>query len=825
MSLRSSLHHSWRSLRRAPGFSASVILTLAIGIGAATAIFAVVNAVLLRPLPYGDADRLVGVWFNMPAVSLPQAEQTAGSYFTFSRYATTISGMALYQTTSADLVDPEQRAQPAHVSAVAATASLQRVLEVPPKLGRWFSAAEDLPGGPRVVVLSDALWRSRYGADPNVIGTKVMIYGNTAEVIGVMPASFRFPSNNAQLWVPLRLDPHSATSGGFNYDAVARLRPGVTLDQAQRDFRNVLPRMLEVAPMVAPGVTTQMLLDQAKPVPFLTTLRHDVVGDVARTLWMIAATAVLVLLVTCTNVANLMLVRADGRQRELSVRAALGAGRARVLGQFFGEASVLAGIAALIGLAAAWLGVRLLVAHGPSQLPRLAEIHVGWQVIAFTLFITALVAFACSLVPAIRFARGGAFSGLREGDRGGTIGKARQRARSLLVGAQIAFALVVLATSGLLLKSFERLRHVRPGFDATGVATLWVTAPHQRYSSDTALVQFYSRLAERASQIPGVRSVGLARHLPLGTGGMDWDPFYGEGSTGSIGKIPPLAIYNMVDSGYFATMHIPIIAGHGFDHMERQHGDEAIISQEAAKVYFQDSTGRTAIGRRFRELPTGPFSRIIGVVGSVRDTSLAAPPERSVYYSESYGADGTNGGVAQTMALVVRTDRDVTATTRAMEQLVHEMDPTLPTFDAATMQERVDRSMARLTFTMIVLSLAAVVTLVLGVVGLYGVIAYIVTLRRRELGVRIALGAQPASVAAMVTRQGLALSVAGVAVGLALVVIVARFLRSFLFDVAPTDPLTLGGATLLLVLFALAASWIPARRAARVNPIVAMRGD
>ncbi|HKV50543.1 MAG TPA: ABC transporter permease [Gemmatimonadaceae bacterium] len=825
MSLRSSFRHSWRSLRRAPAFSASVILTLAIGIGAATAIFAVVDAVLLRPLPYGDPGQLVGAWFHMPAVGLAQAQQTRGTYLTFARYAHTISGIAAFQGNSADLVDPDQRAEPAHLEDAQATANLSQVLEVPPKMGRWFTPEEDLPNGSQVVVLSDGLWKSHYGSDPHIIGKNVLIYGRSTEIIGVMPASFRFPDNNTQLWLPLRLDPNDPQSGGFNYNAVARLKPGVTLDQAEREFKHVLPRLVEVTPQMVQGVTTQMMLDQAKPVPYLSPLRQDVVGDVSGTLWMIAATALLVLLVTCTNVANLMLVRADARHREFAVRAALGAGRARVVGQFFGEAIVLASVAAALGLGGAWIGVRLLVANGPSQIPRLTEIHVGWQVILFTIVATLVAAFACSLVPAVRFLSGPVYSGLREGDRGGTTGRGRQRARSLLVGAQIAFALVVLATSGLLLRSFERLAGVRPGFDADGLATLWITTPHQRYPNDTAIVQFYAQLTQRTAEIPGVQSVGLTAHLPLDGNGMNWSPGYVDGNVADRTKIPPLAIFSMVDSGYFSTMRMPMVAGHGFDHILRQIPDEVVINRSAARVYFHDSTGANALGKTVRQLPTSVPLRVIGVVGDIRDTSLASPPVPEIYQAESVAGDTTFGGVIQTMALVVRTRDNVATTTKAMEAVVHEIDPTLPTFDVATMRDRMDLSMARLTFTMIILSVAAAVTLILGVIGLYGVIAYIVTLRRRELGVRIALGAQPASVAAMVTRQGLTLSVGGAAVGLALVAIVARFLRSFLFEVGPTDPVSLGGATALLVVLALAASWIPARRAARVNPIEAMRGD
>jgi predicted permease len=583
--------------------------------------------------------------------------------------------------------------------------------------------------------------------------------------------------------------------------------------------------MTEVTPMLAPGITTQMMLDQAKPAPRLVPMREDIVGGVARTLWIVAAAALLVLLVTCANVANLLLVRADARHRELSVRSALGASRGRVMMHFFTETALLALVSAALGLGAAYAAIRVLVAAGPVGIPRLAEIRVDAPVVGFALLVATLVALACSAIPAIRFMRSDTLTGLRDGGRGGTAGASRQRARGMLVAIQMAFALVVLAASGLLLRTFQRLHAVRPGFNPDGVATLWVSTPGLRYSNDTLVARFYSQLIERASTIPGVTAVGISSHLPLQGNGTDHDPFYAEGDASSATKIPPLETYSTVDSGYFRAMQIPLIAGHMFDRLERQNGREAIISLATARYFFHDSTGRAAIGKRFRELPSGEWNTVIGVVGDVRDTSLMAVPDRAVYFAEAATSDTLNGPVRRTMALVARTGGDPIAVTREMQRVVRELDPTLPTFQMRTMRQVTEGSIVRLSFTMMLLGVAAAVTLVLGVVGLYGVIAYIVTLRTRELGVRIALGAQPRSVAAMVTRQGLALSASGIVVGLVLVMLVGRFLRSLLYEVTPTDPATLTLSAATLLAFALGATWLPARRAARVDPMEALRAD
>jgi putative ABC transport system permease protein len=817
--------YAWRSLRRAPLFSVTVVLALTLGIGSAAAIFAIINGVLLRPLPYGHPDRLVGTWNDLPPLSLLHAQQTPGMYRTYKKYATTIAGIGLYNDGSVNVSDPDGRGEPERMTMASTTVDVIPLLEVSPILGRTFSEAEDAPKGPNVAIISEGLWRRRFGGARDVIGKKLLISGRSTEIIGVMPSSFRFPSPNTQLWLPEQLDPNAQFPGGFNHNGIARLKPGVTIEAAQRDFANVLPRIVDVSPMLAPGITTQMLLDQAKPVPKLAPMRDDVVGEIARTLWIVAAAAGLVLLVTCANVANLLLVRADARHRELSVRAALGAGRASIMTHFFSESAVLAAFSSILGVAVAYVALRLLVATGPAQIPRLAEIRVDASVILFTVVVAALVAVACSAIPAIRFMRADALSGLRDGGRAGTVGSHRQRARSALVAGQMALALVVLSASGLLLRSFQRLHAVRPGFNPDGVATLWVSAPSLRYGNAANLVRFYQQLTERAAQLPSVTSAGVSSRLPLQTNGMDQDPFYVEGDAGNVTKIPPLEIYSTVDAGYFQAMGIPLVAGRLFDRIDRQSGAEALISSETAIRFFHDSTGRAAIGKRFRELPSGEWKTIVGVVGSVRDTSLQAAPTRAVYYPQAVSVDTFSSGPNHTMALIAHTTGDVATTTRALQRVVHELDPTLPTFLVRSMREVTDASIARLSFMMTILGVAAAVTLILGIVGLYGVIAYVVTLRTRELGVRIALGAQPRAVATMVARQGLVLSAIGIAIGLGLVVAFARFLRTFLYEIAPTDPTTLGTASATLVIFALLASWIPARRAARTDPTEALRAD
>jgi putative ABC transport system permease protein len=823
--MSASLRHAWRSLWRTPVFTVTAILTLLIGVGATVTVFTVVNRVLLSPLPYGDADRLIGAWFDMPPINLKHVEQSASTYFAFQRTAKSIEGIGIYQDDAVNVSYPGSDAEPQRVGAAYISATLVPVLKVPPILGRSLTAEEDAPKGPDVVMIGETMWRNRFAADPAVIGRMIDVQGKSRQIVGVMPARFRFPTADVQVWLPLKLDPANPYPGGFNYRAVARLKPGVTLEAANQDFKAVLQRLPELFPTFAPGITTAMVLQQAKPQPLLVPMRDDVTGDIAGTLWTVFAAAGLVLLVACANVANLILVRADARQRELAVREALGAGRARVLGHFLGEASLIAVIAAAIGVGLAAVTVRALVSFGPADLPRLSEISIGATELAFAILLAALITGFCSAIPALRIGRAKLATALREGGRAGTAGRTRQRVRSALVAAQIALALVVLAGSGLLVRTFQRLSTVKPGFDAEGVMTMWVSAPRARYASDTAIVRFYSRLVSTVSALPGVRSAGIASRIPLTNQGMNKNPFYPEGDDSFANKIPPLQMFITADGGYFKTMGIPLIAGRTFDQLEMERGDAAIISRETARQFFKDSTGRAALGKRFAQLPGGALYTIVGVVGDVRDSALTMPPVQSVYFAQSLPVDTLMGQTRSTMAIIVRTAGEPTAIVPAVRAALREIDPTLPTFQVSSMSSLVSASVARLKFVTTVLGSAAGVALLLGAIGLYGVMAYLVTLRTRELGVRIALGAQPRAVAAMMTRQGLILTVVGVVAGLGLFTAVARFLQAFLFGVAPNDPVTLVGASIMLVIIAALASWLPARRAARVDPVEALRAE
>jgi putative ABC transport system permease protein len=819
------LRYGIRALRRTPAFTIVAVLTLALGMGAITAMFAVVNGVLLKPLPYGNPGRLVGAWHDMAPLNLMHAQQTEGTYYTYQRLAHTIDGIAVYQGSAVNVAAPGGTSEPKRVTSAWVSRTLIPLLQIPPLRGRDFTEAEDLPNGPAAVIISEAMWRGQFGADPDILRRTLDVNGRTRQIVGVMPARFQFPTAATELWLPVALDPGSPNTGGFNYNAIARLKPGATVEDAKRDFATVLKRMPELFPNVVPGVTTQMLLDQAKIEPVLIPLKEDMTGGIARTLWVVAVASTLVLLVACANVTNLILVRVDGRQREIAVREALGAGRGRVMMHFLAESAVLAGVGAALGLAFAWAAVRALVSAGPADIPRLAELGIDAQSIAFAVLVAAVVALGCTAIPVMRIGRSNLSKSLREGGRGGTAGRVRHRVRGALVAAQMAMALVVLAGSALLVRTFQHLNSIKPGFDPAHVETFWVALPAARYRSDSSLVRFYSQLVDRVGKLAGVQAAGVTSRVPLEQHGVNWNPYYPENDASYANKLPPLAVLTTVDAGYFRVMRIPLITGRMFDRIDAQRDLEVLVSRRVAELFYHDSTGAAALGKRFRSLPSGPWSTIVGVVADARDSSLAAPPSPTVYYPEATTLDSVNGQTARTMALVVRTAGDPLGIVSAVQATVHDLDPTLPTFEIQSMTTVFSASMATLTFIILILGAAAAVTLILGAIGLYGVMAYVVTLRTRELGVRVALGAQPGTVAAMMTRQGLVLAGIGLVAGLAVFALLARFLRSFLFGVAPGDPVALGAASIILLAIAVLATWIPARRASRVDPAAALRAE
>jgi putative ABC transport system permease protein len=816
------LRHAVRSLWRSPAFSVAAVLMLVIGIGTSVAIFALVNGVLLRPLPFGNPTRLIAALHDLPAVGLNHEPQAPSTYFTYQRLARTIDGIGVYREGEVNVAEPGGSAEPQRLTSASVSATLIPVLQVSPLLGRVFTAEDDRPGAPPVILISESMWRNRFGADPGILAHRLDVNGVSSQIVGIMPARFRFPAAGTQLWTPAQLDPVNPPPTAFAFGGVARLKTGVTVADAERDFAAVLPRVAELFSTFVPGITIRMMLDQMQPRPSLVPLRTEIVGGIARTLWTLAAAALLVLLVACANVANLMIVRAESRQRELAVREALGAGRARVMLHFFAEVAVLVGTATLFGLGAAAVAVRSLVATGPAGIPRLAEVRIDAATLVFTLAVGLLVTMACALIPALRIGHG--VLALRDGGRSGTAGRVQQRLRSGLVAAQMALALVVLAGSGLLVRTFQRLHAVRPGFDSASVSTFWISLPVTRYKRDSAVVRFYSRLAERVAALPGVAAVGLTSRLPFESHGVNQNPLYPEDDPSFGNKLPPLQLFTAVSDGYFGAMRIPLIAGRTFDGMGAQRDGEAIVSRSTARFFWKDSTGIAALGKRFRPLPTDAPYTVVGVVGDTRDTALAAPPTQAVYFPEV--VESKNGlETRRAMALVVRTMNARVSVAPAVQQAVHNLDPTLPIFDTRPMGEVLAAATAQLAFIIFILGGATVVTLILGAVGLYGVLAYVVTLRTRELGIRIALGASPREVAVAMMKYGIALSAIGTACGLGIFALSARFLRALLFGVATYDPAALGGATLTLTAIAGLASWVPARRAARIDPSDALRTE
>jgi predicted permease len=812
------LRRALRSLKRTPVFTVAVTVTLVLGVGSVAAMFAIVYGVLLAPLPYGHPDRLISVGLQTP--ELRRIQQPPAVYFTYKRFARRVSDVGFYRTGNANIWTDGDGDAPERVTATWVTASTIPLLQVTPILGRSFTSDENRTDGPNVVILSESVWRTRFNSARDVIGKTLNVNSVPRQIVGVMSDRFSFPAADTRLWLPVRIDPRSTTAGDFTYTGVARLAPNATAGDAQRVLARVLPHVAELFPRLESGTATATWLAEAKPTPVVVPLHTEVTSGIARTLWMLAAAAGLVLLVAWANVVNLMLIRADGRQLELAVREALGASRLRIVTHFLGESLVLSTTAAALALLAAWGAVRALVAFGPADVPRLSELTVGLTTVWFVVVVAVVGAIVCAAVPAIRIRRRSLSINLRDGGRGETAGKTRQRLRASIAAMQIAVALVVSAGSALLLRTFHRLYEERPGFDATDVMTIWTQLPFARYG-DSSSVNFYARLTELVGKIPGTRAVGLTTRLPLGAGETRELSVRVEGD----GRALSLPI-DVVDDGYLATMRIPLIAGRVFQRLGVQRDGDVIISQRAAATIWHDPRGTAALGRRLALDPSGPTYTVVGVVGDVRDRDLATAPAAVVYMPQVVPiAPGAEPSARHTMALVVRTAGPPAAIVPVVRRIVRDLDPTVPIFNAEAMSDVVRASTGRLSLTLALMTAAAAITLVLGTIGLYGVMAYMVALRTREFGVRVALGADPRQIARAVAMRGLRLIAGGVAAGFILYAMAAPFLRAFLYGVSAGDPVTLVGVTLALVGTASLASWVPARRAARVDPAEALRAE
>ena len=809
------IRHALKSLQRAPAFAVAVILTLVLGIGAVGAMFAIVYGVLLAPLPYGKPGALVSI--GLQGAEIPRIAQAPGMYFTYERFAKRLDGIALYRTGSTNLRMSDGSGAAESVVATWVTASMMPLLQIPPLLGRAFNADEERRGGPNAVILSESEWRNRFDSARDVIGKTLIVNDAPREIVGVMPARFIFPSTATRVWLPVK-HTDSATVGDFFYSGVARLAPGTTPELAQAELAAALPRMAELYPHLQSGGSTAAWLAEVRAMPVVTPLRDELTREIAGTLWMLAAAAGLVLIVAWANVANLMLVRSESRQQELAVRSALGAGSMRIATQFLDE-SILLGIAAgLLVLMSTYAAVKALVSFGPADVPRLAELSVGPMTFGFIALVTIAGVMICAAVPMLHIRRSSLARKLHDGARGQSAGKSRQRVRAWITVVQIAVALVVSVGSALLLRTAQQLYAVQPGFDATEVTTLRVLLPFARYSG-AANVAFYARLTELVNQLPSVHAAGLTMKVPLADGAILEQAFKIEGQ----GRTLPLPV-NVIGNRYFAAMRIPLLAGRDFRPLDVAQNSDIIISQHAAAAIFDGANGSAAVGKSLQLAPNGPTYTIVGVVADVREQDLATAPSAMVYRPQVVPIDASVEPVPRpSMALVVHSSGPPGAVISAIRQIVRILDPTVPIFDVRSMPDVVRASTARLSLALTLMTAAAAITLVIGGIGLYGVMAYIVALQTREFGVRVALGADPKRIARLVLARGLVLTACGIALGFGLYAFAAPLLSVFLFGVTVSDPLTLVAATVVVVTTALLASWLPARRAAHIEPVEALR--
>jgi predicted permease len=824
-SILQTLRSTTRGFLRSPVFLAITVFTLATGIGATSAIFSVVNAVLLRPLPYVEPERLVGVWHTAPGLEMDQFEQSDASYLLYRKANHVLTDLGIYNEDSVTLTGGSE---PERLTSANATGSLFEVLGVPPALGRSLQEADEKPGAPPVVVLSHSLWQRRFGGDKKVIGKVLRVDGVTCQVVGVMPEDFRFPEADTALWQPISIDPAKASPGNFNFKGIGRLRSGVTPEQAQKD---IAPLVYRIPEEYNGKEISRGMIDDAKLSVLVHPLRNDIVGDVERILWILLGSVALILLIACANVANLFLVRAEGRQREVAVRVALGASRGAIFRSFLAESLGLGLLGGVLGLALAAAGTRLLVHLRPQGIPRLEEIGVDARVVAFTAVVALLSGLFFGLIAALRYGSPTLVPALKDGGRGGTAGKERNRARHILVVSQVALALVLLVGAGLMVKSFWQLRNVDPGFNPQGVLTLRLSLPETDYPDSRKTTRFHQQLLDKVRAIPGVEAAGTISLLPLSGGGNNSGTAF-EDFPLPPGTVPPILASRYVSPGYFEAMGIPRLEGQIFDRLDTEHPEAtAVVSQALAERFWP---GKSALGHRlFRGLPTpGEVDRwctIVGVVGSVHEKSLDQKPEETIYYPllVRRPSEDDPAGVDYTpryFALVVKSrGGEPAALTPRVRQAVRELDANVPLAEVMPMTEVLDRSTARTSFTMLLLVIAAAVALLLGAVGLYGVISYTVTQRTREIGVRMAIGANRWEIARMVLGEGMVLTVVGIVIGLAGAFSATRLMVALLYEVTPTDPPVFASVPLLLALIALFSAYLPARRAADTEPLEAIR--
>lgn len=811
-----------RRLRRSPMFMIVTLITLAAGIGANTAVFSVIEGVLLKPLPYPQAGQLVGVWHTAPGFNIPDLNMAPSNYFIYREQSRTFQDVAIYQN---DSVSVTGVAEPEQVDALDVTDGTLPILGIPPMLGRWFNQADDKPGSPDTVMLTYGYWRRKFGADRSIIGRNLTIDGKPRQIIGVLPQRFRFlDRDDLALLLPLQFDRNKLFLGQFSYEGLARLKPGATVEQANADVARMLPIVVRSFPP-PPGFSLD-LLKKANIGPNVRPLMKDVVGDVGKLLWILMGSIGIVLLIACANVANLLLVRTEGRQQELGIRAALGASRRRIAGELLFESVIVGLIGSVLGLALAYGALRLLVAMAPAGLPRIQDIGINVPVLVFTLAASLIASLLFGLIPVLKYGGTRLATGLREGGRTLSQSRQRHRARNVLVVVQVGLACVLLICSGLMIRTFRRLTQVNPGFLAhAGVQTLRLTIPEADVAKPENVVRMQEEIARKLSAIPGVSSVALTNGVPMSNN--HWmDPVLARDRDYAQGEVPPLRRFEFVSPGLFHTLGIPLIAGRDFTWTDTYNKiPVAIVSENFAREYWK--TPENALGKQIRVSTKDDWRQIVGIVGDVYYDGVEQPAPTTAYWPilmNNFESDPVQ--LRRTLAFVIRTPRAGSETLmKEARQAVWSVDANLPLADVRTLGYYYTRSMARTSFTLVMLAIAGGMALLLGAVGLYGVIAYSVSQRTREIGIRIALGAQQRGLVGMFVRQGLVLAGVGVACGVVVAIAAVRVMASLLFHVSPVDPVTYILVCAGLGATAALASYLPSRRASNVDPVEALRAE
>jgi predicted permease len=825
--LARSLRYSLRTLRQNPTFTAIALLTLAIGIGANTAIFSVVNSVLLKPLAYPNADELVALRQTASgaaglATITDGFRLSASMYFTYHDQNRMFQSLGAWSPSTASVTG---FTEPEEIRTVLITDGTLQALGIAPTLGRWLGAADQTPGGPETVMLAYGYWQRRFGGSTSVVGQTIRVDARPREIVGVMPRGFRFVNTDSDLILPFAFDRSKLSLPGFFLQGIGRLKPGATIAQANADLARLLPVWMDSWPFDG----NPRIYETWRITPALLPLKQEAVGNVSDVLRVVMGTIGIVMLIACANVANLLLVRADARQQELAVRAALGAGWGRIVRELLLESLVLGVIGGALGLVLAYAGLSYLVALGPATLPRLSEISLDARAFAFTFVLSLISGLLFGLIPALKYAGPRISLTLRSAGRNASSSRERHRTRNLLVVVQVAMALVLLVSAGLMIRTFQALRTVEPGFThAEQLQTVRVSIPFQLIPEPERVTRTQNDILDKLHAIPGVISASCINAMPMEGAEPDWDVVVEEGKTIRPGEIPPLRTYKYVSPGYFHTAGTKLIAGRDYtwtDLYDRRL--VTIVSENLARELWGSPSA--ALGKRFRAYrPETPLREVIGVVQDVRDKGIQEPAPSIVYWpilmQNLYLAGQPR--IQSSVVFAIRSDRAGTeAFLNQIQQSVWSANSNLAVANVRTMQEVYDKSLARTSFTLVMLAIAGSMALVLGIIGIYGVLSYAVSQRRREIGIRLALGAQPGELKTMFVRHGLVLAGIGVAIGLGAAAGLTRLMSSLLFGIKSLDPITYAAGALILGLAAVLASYLPARRASAVDPVEALKAE